>query len=387
MATRNGTKIRQEITVERISDRQTFFSLEAEWEALLKASGQQHVYLSHRWITGWLRVFGKGTYLWILIVKDQGRWIGAVPLVQSIQNWRGLPVRILHFPISFASANLRSDFIFSERPEEAALSVIQYLEEKRAQWDRWELSGLPADSPAVPLLEHFLARSLFHRTPWQPQHDYYRLPISGSFEEYLYSKSDRFNKTLRNRENRLNKAGSVVHRTLKTPEEVMNGVEIIFELEARSSKATQTEIARLEGEIQDFYRYLAGAFGGYGDGQIDLLEINGVAVASLFSLRMGGRLFLLYTCYDPSMAAVSPGLLLFRRVFEKAWSEGIQEIDFNGFTPNVLIWTDQHRPFLKGNIYNRSLRSRLVRFWEWTASTPLRRALKRAAAVGAKSFI
>ena len=360
MTIQSRTTIPKEMTVERISDLETFLSLEAEWDALLKASGQQNVYLPHHWIAGWIRFFGEKMHLWFLVVKSRGRWMGVAPLVQSVQHWRGLPVRILHFPVSFASANLRCDFILSEPREEAVLAVARYLKERAGEWDRWELSGLPADSPVVPLLRRFLERPFFYTTP-QPQHDYYYLPISGSFEEYLNNKSVRFNKTLRNRENRLRRVGMVTYRTLKSQEEMI----------------------RLEGGIRQFYRYLAETFGKSGDGQIDLLEIDGIAVAALFSLQIEGSLFLLYTCYDPSAAFVSPGLLLLRKVFENAWPQGFREIDFNGWTPNVLIWADRRRQFLKGNVYNGTLRSRLVRFWEWTASTSLRRALKRAA-VGPK---
>lgn len=367
------------LTVERISDLHAFCSVEAEWEALLKSSGQRTVYLSHRWIAGWLRFFGKEKQLWILIVKERGRWIGAAPLVETVQHWHGIPVRILHFPISLASGNLRSDFILSAPHEKAASEMLRYLEQQSPGWDRWELSGLPEDSTAARVLNDFLAGSPFHSSSLQPQHAFYYLPISGTFDEFLYNKSVRFNKTLRNCENRLKQAGTVVHRTLKGRDEMMKGVELLFDLEARSSKAKQKGMIRLEGDLQDFFRYVAEAFGKAGDGQIDLLEINGVAVAILFSLQVEGSLFLLYTCYDPSVSSVSPGLLLIRKVLENAWSQGLREIDFNGWTPNVLLWADQSRPFLKGNVYNRAFRSRLVRFWESTASSPLRRILKRAA--------
>jgi CelD/BcsL family acetyltransferase involved in cellulose biosynthesis len=370
--------------VERISDLRTFSALEAEWEALLKSAGQRTAYLSHRWIAGWVRFLGKGKRLWILIVKEGGRWIGAAPLVQSDQYWYGIPVRILHFPISLGSGNLRSDFILSERREEALLAIGRYLETSAGDWDRWELSGLPADSPALSPLRHFMEGSSFYPVNWQPQHAFYYLPVSGSFESYLNNKSVRFHKTLRNCENRLGHAGAVSHRTLKGREGLTNGVEILFNLEARSSKAKQKEMIRLEGEIRDFYRHVAEAFGASGDGQIDLLEIDGVAVAVLFSLQIEGVLFLLYTCYDPSVSSVSPGLLLIRKVLENAWSQGVREIDFNGWTPNVLLWAESNRPFVKGNVYSRAFRSRLVRFWESTA--PRRQALKRAAAaVGAVS--
>jgi CelD/BcsL family acetyltransferase involved in cellulose biosynthesis len=379
MTIQAGTTIQKELTVERISDLKTFLSLEAEWEGLLKASGQKIVYLSHRWIAGWLRFFGKGKRPWILVVKDRERWIGAAPFIQTVQRWYGLPVRILHFPIGIASGNLRSDLILSDHPEEAALAVARYLEEHSGEWDRWELSGIPEDSRGLPPLQRFLEGSSFRAT-WQPQHLFYYLPISGSFEAYLYNKSVRFNKTLRHCENRLGQKGRVIHRTLKGREEMGKGVEILFNLETRSSKAKQKEIVRLEGELRDFYRYVAEAFGKPGDGQIDLLEIEETAVAALFSLQMEGSLFLLYTCYDPSAASVSPGLLLLRKVFEKAWSQGLREIDFNGWTPNVQLWADQPRQFLKGNVYNGAFRSRLVYFWEWNASPFLRRLFKRTPA-------
>lgn len=377
MTTQIRTEVRKDVTVERISDLKTFLSLETEWDAFLKVSGQQTVYLSHRWIAGWLRFFGRDKHLWILIVKDRHRWIGAVPLVQSVQHWHGFPVRILHFPISFASGNLRCDFILSEDWERAVLTIAKYLKESAGEWDRWELSGLPADSPALAPLRDFFTSSSFHTTAWQPQHSYYYLPISGGFDAFLEKKSRRFRKTLRNHENRLGQTAGAAYRTLKNREEIMKGMETLLDLEARSSKASQLEMTRLEGEIRDFYRYLAESFAKSGDAQIDLIEIDGNAIAALFSLRMEGSLFLLYTCYDPSAASVSPGLLLFRKVLERAWSESLLEIDFNGWTPNVLIWADQHRPFLKGNVYNSALRSQLIRFWEWTAATSLRRAFKR----------
>ncbi|GEM_PF-1378666 len=363
-----------DLKIETVLDDETFRSLRIAWEDLLKRAGRHEVYLSHRWIVSWLKHFGSGKELRILIIKDRGSWIGAVPLVLTTERWHGLKVRTLHFPINLESGNLRSDFILTERKEEAVSSVIHYLQRKAGEWERWDLSGLPVGSSTFIFLRPALERSTLRTTMWRHLSRLYYLPLAGSWVDYLKGKSFRFRKGLRNAENRLRQSGKVAHLVFNAPNELAEGLEGFFALEARSSKVDRPGVIRIEGNIRRFYQSLAESFGETGDCRIDLINLDGKPISALFSLSSQGNFFLLNTCYDPESSYVSPGKAIIRRVLENAWSLGQREVDFNGLTTFVQTWTDQCRNIIKCTAYGPTLRSRLVRFWEEIGSPAIRRA-------------
>jgi hypothetical protein len=327
------------VTVERIASLNEWLACELEWDDLLRRAGRTEVFLSHRWLTNWYRHFGQDMILFLLIVKEGTRWIGGLPLVRTREYWHGVPVRTLRFPINQESGNLRCECILSTCRKEIVAALIQYLGEVADEWDRWELSGLPIGSPAFPLLHTEMARSPWPRTLWQFERELSYLPISGSWEDYAKKRSYSFRKNLRLSENRMERLGAVILQVAKTPEEIVIGIERLFELDSRSSKAKRSGVIRLEGNVREFHRCLADSFGKSGDCRIDTLHIDGVAVAALFSLYSHGVLFFLYTCYDPASSWLSPGRVLFRRVLEDVWDQELREADFNGMTSFVRTFT------------------------------------------------
>ena len=375
------------LTVERIASFDEWLALEVEWEDLLSRAQRDEIFLSHRWITNWYRHFGEGKSLYVLVVKEESKWIGALPLVLMLEYWHGVSVRTLRFPINLESGNLRCDFILSLRSEEAVSALIQYLTSKADEWNRWDLSGLPVGSQAFPFLHMEISRSPWTGTFWQFKAKLSHLLISNSWESYVKSRSYSFRKHLRLSENRMERLGTVTLQIARGPEEISKGIEELFELDSRSSKATRPGVIHLEGAVRDFYRGLADSFGKSGDCRIDTLRINGISVAALFSLYSHGVLFLLYTCYEPVSSWVSPGRVLFGKVLQDAWVQGIRKVDFNGMTQFVQTWTDQAQTTLAYTAYSTAVRSRLVYFWERTLSPAIHRAARKASPISFTPFL
>src|SRR5437867_3845318 len=78
--------------VERIQTVEGFEQLHDEWNALLRASTSDCVFLTHEWLTTWWKHLADRRVLSILTARLNGKLIGIMPLaLRSVQYSRMIP--------------------------------------------------------------------------------------------------------------------------------------------------------------------------------------------------------------------------------------------------------------------------------------------------------
>ncbi len=359
------------LVVEALSDVAAFERAQKQWDGLIERTGRHEVFLSHRWLAAWFRHFlGEHTLL-VLVVKEGERWVGALPLVMRTVAWRGLPIRFLGLPVNMASGNLRSDLVVGEAAIEVARALVVHLESHCGQWECLELDGFSAGTLGFAALQEAIQASSLRTTTWQVDQELYFLHPTGTWEDYLGTRGRKFRRNLHAASNRLARAAAMRLQTCRAPDALAVGLQAVFDLDSRSTKAGREGVHLLEGAAAGFYRSLVAEFGATGECGIDLICDGNIPVASLLTLYSRGTAFLLHVANAPNAATVSPGRMLFAHLIARAWQDGTCEVDLNGRTRFVQTWSDTARAVLRCTVYSRSVRSRLA-FWRDEVLAPAR---------------
>lgn len=359
------------LVVETLFDVPAFDRARDQWEDLLVRADRSEMFLSHRWLAAWFRHFLADDGLRVLVVKDGTRWLGALPLIEKTRLWRGMRVRTLVLPVNQASGNLRGDFVVSESAAQVARALVAHLEAHSGEWECLELNGLTAGTPGFSALQESILKSTLRTTTWQVDQELYFLRVAGTWDDYLRARGRKFRRTLRGASNRFARAQATVIRTCRTPEELAAGLDAVFALDARSTKAGREGAVLLKGGTGEFYRTLAAKFGATNECCIDIICESETPIASLFTLYTRGTAFLLHIAHTSNAATISPGRMLLAHALERAWNDGLTEVDINGRTAFVQTWSETARALLRCKVYNHAARSRFA-FWRDEVFAPAR---------------
>lgn len=186
--------------------------------------------------------------------------------------------------------------------------------------------------------------------------------FTGSFEDFLGTKSAKTRATLRKKVRNFAKAGEVdevVWHTYSTPDEIADFMKLAIPL------AKRTYQARLfDGALPDSREFLEQSIQSAENSSLKayLLFLNGNAVAYLYAPIRDGAMIYAYLGYDEEVANLSPGTVLQFLVHESLFKE--QSVLYFDFTEGdgahkALFATEQTRCcnilYLKNTLENRCL--------------------------------
>src|SRR5690349_19277347 len=96
------------MNIELVEDAEAFFGLRDEWNALLKASNSDTVFLTHEWLSSWWRHLSEGRRLSILLARENGDLIGILPVARRQPQYARMMPRLLEF---LGSGLIGSDYL------------------------------------------------------------------------------------------------------------------------------------------------------------------------------------------------------------------------------------------------------------------------------------
>ncbi|MBI2413189.1 MAG: GNAT family N-acetyltransferase [Deltaproteobacteria bacterium] len=354
-----------------IRDLEGFLKLKDEWNSLLIRSTSESVYLTHEWLSAWWKGFAKDGGLLVLLAKEEGRIIGAAPLMSLKGRFRGLPIRKVVF---MGDANWTvGDFIISENRVKVMEEMISRLYNEA--WDLVDLQGIPDDSANLPVLEEKL-KARGARFTAAPASVYPVLKIDAPWEEYYNSRSVRFKKAIRNKLNRIGRAGEVKVRRYSSPEEVSGALPIVFGIGLKGWKHTIKSSISSTEENRAFYTALSEAMSAKGLLDIWVLSLNGEAIAFEYHLRYNNRVYGLTADFDESRRDLSPGSVLDFHIVEHLFRNERCEYDMgSGASFYKEHWTGDGRESSRLSFYRGRLYGRMLLFVESTL-VPLAREVR-----------
>lgn len=335
-----------------------FDALADVWRDLTEASGQRSPFLSHDWFACCWRTAGPNRRRELWVIEDAAGPIALLPLVRTHARVRGIPVRRL--ALLEAPDTPFVEFLVAREPVEVTDYLLKTLLSRR-DWDLLSLPKLRLESATHKVLERLLPGMLPYRVSGRTLSPV--LAITGSWEDFFRSRSQRFRKTCRHLENRIHRAGEVAveeHRDVD-PDGPLFGE--VLEVSRASWKGPRgLAMATMEG-MPRFFRELTRRASANEWLHLWILRVNGRAVATEYQLEDDGRRHALRADFDASLADLSPGGYLNQRIIQALFEQrDVHEYDMGpGVNEYKLRWASGCYETVSFEVYARTARGQLLR--------------------------
>lgn len=345
-----------------------------EWAALWGRCATATPFQSPDWIIPWWHHLGRGR-LCALALRQQGRLVGVAPFF--IHRPYGLPVRRLAF-LGTGVTDYMDLLLEPQAAVAGASRALEYLADLRELWDYADLQQIPEKShlPAAPLPEET-------HSELGPQEVCPLLALPGSVAAFRSSLSRKLREDLRYCRRRLDRAGGFsIERAQE--KDVPDFLNALFSLHQARWNRRGLPGAFASAAVRRFHRQAAPALFRADRLRLYVLIRDCEAVAALYCLRGGGRVYHYAAGFDQRVRGYGPGTLLLAHAMEKAIEEGDREWDFlRGGERYKYAWGARDRSNQRLVVYGSGSRATAAA-WIVAAETKAESRLKRLAAVMAR---
>jgi CelD/BcsL family acetyltransferase involved in cellulose biosynthesis len=361
------------LRIRRLTDEEDLRSVAPIWADLVQQSAQSSPFTSHDWFEC-CRVAAGARPLELLVVEDSVAPVSLIPLVARRGRVRGMPVRYLRL-LDCPDSPL-AELLHAGGALPAVRALLDHVT-GRSDWDILELGRLPAASPTLKALETELPGRLRWRRAGGDFSPY--LAIDGPWPEFYASRSQRFKKTIRNIQNRLDRLGavSVEEHSVVAPDGPL--FEEMIELTSRSWKADRGIAIATMPRMREFFGELSRRATRRRWLAVWFLRLDGRPIAMEYQLRAHGITYALRADYDLAYASSSPGSALNFAVARALFERGdIREYQMGpGQNEYKMRWASGSHETVCVQIYHPGLYPGLVHLTENALVPALRRLRER----------
>jgi CelD/BcsL family acetyltransferase involved in cellulose biosynthesis len=339
--------------------------LATEWDGLADRT-RAAPFLRPGWFELWSRSFPSSNPC-ILIVREQGRLEGVLPLVRRRR----------------AIASMTNDhtpgFELIAGSEDAALALAQALFAMHA--NRVTIDYVEGAATGMRVLRT-AARASGYRTAVRAWERPPYVNVEGSWEAYESGLDGKLRRDLARRRRRLGELGSVSVEVHDGAEGLEQLLEEGFALEPSGWKEARGSAIVSRPETREFYTGLARWGVERGMLRLSFLRLDGRPIAFQFGLEDGGAYFFVKGGYDPAHTRSAPAKLLVQALLERAFSHGLSRFEFLGPAESFkLEWTSTCHDLKRFEAFGRTPFATA----QWAAvvygrpaATRVSRALRRA---------
>jgi CelD/BcsL family acetyltransferase involved in cellulose biosynthesis len=330
-----------------------FRDLRDEWNALLFRSASAGVTLTWEWLHTWWTVFGTGRELRVVLVREDGRLIGAAPLLvreAPVTRFRVFRFRRMELLASGEPPGhqICSDYIgwFAEpgREPEVASLILEELERRAGEWDELVLADVDDGSPMVGALrqrasQRGMAIDVLKREPCALA----RLP--GTNDEFLEGLGSSLRYRIRRGLKEWRKAEGR-YDVVSSPDQIESAAEVLFRLHQARWVAKGRPGAFKSGLRRRFHLALMPLALEQGWLRLGILSAGEDPIGAIYNFRCGGRVFFYQSGITvPANSHLRPGLLMHALEIESAIEAGCREYDFlkRGHSEYKDSWANESR--------------------------------------------
>ena len=364
--------------IELVTSEEAWTRLEPVWDRLLEHTPGHTVFQTFALQRLWWRRFGLSSELFIVVLRDGDEVAGIAPLRLSPVTVLGRWHRRLEFIGSHEEVD-RPTFLFpAERRAACLAALVAFLKAERGRWDLIQLHEQPPEGDVRTGFQAAFGRGGFRvGVSAGPSCPFLRL--TGSWPDYLATRSRGFRKQLRRKSRQLAALGRVELVRHDVPEEAAAAMQAYRALEARSWKAAADTGVGRDADSFGYYQELAREFAARGAFALHLLTLGGEPIAGTFGIAYRRRFYSLQIVHDRTFDRFLPGMLLTAFELEALHRSGTcEEYDFlGGFLNNKTSWTAAARPTIGLHVFGRGARLAIAHGWYFRLK-PALKALLRA---------
>ena len=326
--------------------------LQREWEEL-EACSASHVFQTYAYAQLWMRTVGVpgGAKPMIVVGREEDTVVGILPACRVRDNglpliaWLGGPRALDYGDVLFdtASAVTTVDHFVGE-----ALTMLS----RGARGAMLLLTNVRDDATAIEPLRARL------RTVKQTTAPY--VPIEGTYDDYLASRSRSLRYNLNRKWRRLSREGDAGMELLEPGDpEVLPTMERLVEF----VRARHNTTGNRTNLFDESYVRLRTGLAASPVGRVSRIVVEGTTIAACLHAVHRNRLYCLVHGYDDSYATYSPGQLLHGFIIRSCFERGWDPCDLCwGDEPYKYEWTDLEEPLTsfasddaKGALYSAAI--------------------------------
>ena len=351
--------------VETVSSAAAFEALADGWDDLVRELPRPSPFLLHGWLSEWWRHYGGGGTLAVHVVRQDGRLLGALPLVVGAKSG----VRVVRFMGGRQSA--LADLLLASDADD---SVAALLARQLAASDHHlvDLYGIPAGSRIVAALGperlHVIERVE------APVLDL----LPGWAAVYEAKTSAKTRSLHRRRRRQLATLGRLDVSVARTPARLEAALEEAFRLHALRWAGRPDGSGFVTPTGMRFHRAAIQRLAELDVPRIVTLRLDGRAIAFHYFLALEGCMYVHRLAFDPALSRYSPGLVNTLDTLQIASDEGLTRVEFLGGAERYkLELADRFEPLCHGLGLASGVRGRALHAAELGAIR-LRLRLKRS---------
>jgi peptidoglycan/xylan/chitin deacetylase (PgdA/CDA1 family)/CelD/BcsL family acetyltransferase involved in cellulose biosynthesis len=318
------------VRVDEIRCGEQLQALKPAWEALLKESSSDTIFLTWEWVVAWWSAYGNQDDLYVLAAfDDNGALRGLAPLRREILRKYGQSIPTIRFACDGSNDSDYLDFIASAGYEKRVLEAFQgHWKNEMKRGSLLVLNEIPGTSPNLAVLQELAQSEGLLWTERDVPCGVVRLPRN--WEEYLKSLRSRFRTKVRSVLRELEARPEIRFGFCNTEEEVHRLLPILFDLHTRRWATDGKPGVFGSDRKREFYCKLSPLLLKRGWLRFGWLEWSGRILACQYGFAYRNKYFLLQEGYEPASEHWNLGIAL------RAWSirefirQGLDEYDFLG---------------------------------------------------------
>jgi CelD/BcsL family acetyltransferase involved in cellulose biosynthesis len=308
--------------IEWFSDSHIFVTLESEWNALLRRSFTDTIFLTNEWQRTWWEHLGTGELCVITFREDDGTLIGIAPLFAETTNTGECALALVGCVDVSDYLDVIVAYEHSARVYQALLDTLQRAD--FPAWDWLHLCNLPAASPTNTHL-----KALAEARGWTVQHGVRDvapiLELPATWEAYLESLDKKQRHEIRRKLRRVEEVQARWY-TIDRADALDQAVSDFVELH---KKSRPDKNMFMDARMRGFFEQMARRLFARGWLQLSFLEIYGARAAAIMNFIYNNNVLVYNSGYDPvAYGAYSPGIVLFACSIQDAIAAGRRCYDF-----------------------------------------------------------
>jgi CelD/BcsL family acetyltransferase involved in cellulose biosynthesis len=347
------------IEIARIADIPS--TLRGEWTDLQKRTGNSSLFLGYDWFFICASNLPQSYLLRILLMRENGRLVAAIPFFQFRSAVRRIPVTrisLLH--------NQLSPFcgILAEDVAQSIVEALRYFKKSKA-WDFLSFSRVRDNSTEYRSIKDSLLATgqavreyVIAETPF--------LSLQDNWQDFYKSKSRKFRMTRRSIANRLERVGQTEINRVDCSGDLKAALTCFLKLGDKGWKRKERadllpedyEHRIFEDLIRECPRAVVFWF----------LLLNGSAIAAELHLLDGGTIYGVRAHYDDEYQMISPGRYLDYEIVERLFNSELLYYDMGpGVSSYKTNWTQDRYRLTNLDVVNTSLYSQVIAkiHFEW----------------------
>jgi len=299
--------VRQIESIEGLAD------LRSDWFRLWEETPGASFFQTLEWLEVYWRHFAGAQRLRVLVVTEEGRVTGIVPLVVRRERTRAGPLRVLTYPLDDWAS-----FYGPVGPDPAATlaTALAFLKSVPPEWDALDLRWVDSQWATQPL-EEAMRQAGFppYRTVWDTTAV---IDMDGSWESYLASRPAKWRHSFRRAERCLQRRGRITYIRYRPGGQPHGETDPRWDLfdacvrvagrSWQGSSVTGTTLSHQS--VRSFFRDAHVAAVRLGALDLNLLLVDGQPAAFAYNYRCGPSIYGVRIGFDPGVSRQGAGHLV-----------------------------------------------------------------------------